>query len=492
MPTATPPNKQPKYEDLGPADGFEDLGAAGGNPDTSSADAVRTKPGPQRFNEAAVSRLPSIEGISAAVASPRKTLRNITGADAYEEGGQMIRDGNIGEGFKHIWKGSPFYRIPAELASAVGEKIGEEDYAGAAGVATGETVNALLGAGGGRAAGELVESPTLALGRNMQQNAHMPRKLLRDKPNLDTVIDRSAREWIAPTQGGAAKAHGLANDAVAKIDDLAMNTHAADRVPMDAVDAAATVKGNPGYEKSLDSGTKSQMKGMQDMERSVKFDFADPAEIQKVKDFMANQINATNVHKSLTQPGFTMPTPLTAADIPDVAVKGLKYPSTMTVKDMMELKRVTRDTYTSSQGQLLVNNVVDAMAKDVAVAANETLIQAFPELKQLGIEARDLIDMEKMAKESAARNHTLTGIPGAGVPHTLMTQGASAAGFYGVLAALFKSATLKSRVASTLYKVSDGAVAGSDVLARLAAIEAEYEKVNRKEQKDAQAANAKP
>jgi hypothetical protein len=64
-------------------------------PDTSSADAVRTKPAYERFTESALSRLPNYETITKAggeaIKHPLDTLQNLTVGSGVGEAWDQIR-----------------------------------------------------------------------------------------------------------------------------------------------------------------------------------------------------------------------------------------------------------------------------------------------------------------------------------------------------------------------------------------------------------------
>lgn len=495
-------------------------------PDTSEADKVREQ-GPIRRTLGSiadvVNPLPGLGKLGKAMWEnplPHKLdpLANAAGGFMGLEYGREAVDhanhGRWGDALRSALQANPLGAYIRRGYEKVGEQYGMGNTAGAIGTGIGEGINAAAGGGAFAEGGVAREGLDVGLGntelhipgtadvanvgknyaRRVYQGALLPNKWFRDLPGaqLKETLDKGLREGIMPSESGFQKASGRVADLSDQIDDIAMK-HADERLPMDRVDMAGSLE-IPGYEKNLFSSEKRQMADVNKNLRGIKFTDADPQEIIDAKQQMADAIN---VKAKLTNPpGQPFPPDVTVDDISDAALRATKYPSTMTVKDLMELKRTVRDSLTTPQGRLLASDIVDSFANHIAGAANQTITSAFPELKALGLEDRDWINLRTIIKEAAGKtaNRSISGLAGAMTPMAIAVkgaEGAATAGKAAIIGAVMRNPVVRSRLASLVFRASNGATGLTQTMARFGAIDAELNRMEDADQRNAASTNAR-
>lgn len=434
------------------------------------------------------------------------------------------------QGFEDIKAGHPILGASKMLTGGpeigdIGEKVGEGDVAGALGAGTGDVVNAAVFGGALKEGGvgqkilQPLENKGVGFARRVYQGALRPNKWFRDKPpsELNAILDKGLEDTVLPNEGGIQRAQGHVSATSDAMDDVAM-AHGGARLDVSGLDQAASLDNLADYNKNVFDMERRGLRGVKKNWDRIKWEDADPQEITAAKDQYAQQLNAKNVQAKLTggqmtgvggQPlssspimgpgGSPMPPQMpvfTAADIPDIYVKGTQFPSSMTLKDLVELKQTIRKSLTSPTGRLMASDVIDSYANHLAGSANQIIAGAFPELKELGLQNRDWINLRQIIKEAASKNAntSLTGLSGAMAPMAIVAkgvEGASMAGQAAMLGGIIKSPVLRARLASMVYKASRGAIPLSDTLGRLGAIGASLDNQESNDQRNAAAINAK-
>lgn len=494
------------------ADIYSDGPVTAAQPDTTSADKVRTQGTLRRFLSAgwqatAGGALDAAGKVATAAwqnpllhkADPLIEMgKSVMGVDYAKKAWEAVQSGRYGDALRYSTQANPAGAFIAHGYEGIGEKIGEGDVAGAAGDVTGNVAN-VAAMGGALGEGGALEGPANAvknagtgLARRIYQKVNLPnrwfRKLPQNEQNL--ALDKGLDNWVKPTAGGTMKAEGRVSSGSDQIEDIAMVNHPDDRLAAGDLDTSAQL--NDSYKYNMQSPIRRKLWNINTNYRRLKFETADPQEIADARAQIASDATqkaraeyASQVFQGKTP---SYPKDILPEDIPDSVVKATAYPSTMSVKDMMILKRTIRQ----SVDPAVRNGAVDAMAGHIAKTANDTIIGAFPELKELGQDTRDWIRVRDMVKEASgkAANRSMTGLAGAMTPMAIAVkgvEGATTAGQAALIGSVMRWPALQATLASMVYKASQGAVPLSSFMARMGAMTATLDNMEDKDQREAAA-----